>query len=187
MEAVVANLTEPGRRALVVVTGYFGDRLAQMFARYGAAVDRLDVEWGRAVDPAAVERALAASRADIVAIVHGETSTGVLQSRRRRRRGSRARTMRSCVVDAVTTMGAVELEVGAWGIDACYSCSQKGLGRALGNGAGRVLEARARSPRDLPQLLSRPRAARGLLAAAQVSPHDFRAARLRACTPRSAK
>ncbi len=131
MEAVVANLTEPGRRALVVVTGYFGDRLAQMFARYGAAVDRLDVEWGRAVDPAAVERALAATRADIVAIVHGETSTGVLNPVADVARIARAHDA-LVVVDAVTTLGAVELEVGAWGIDACYSCSQKGLGAPSG-------------------------------------------------------
>ena len=54
MEAVVANLTEPGKKALVVVTGYFGDRLAGMFERYGASVDRLSGEWGRAITPAAV-------------------------------------------------------------------------------------------------------------------------------------
>ena len=68
----------PGARVLVVVTGYFGDRLAQIFERYGATVTRVDVEWGRACDPAAVERALAAAPADIVAVVHAETSTGVL-------------------------------------------------------------------------------------------------------------
>ena len=78
MEAAVANVTAPGTRVLVVVTGYFGDRLAQIFERYGAAVTRVDVEWGRACDPAAVERALAAAPADIVAVVHAETSTGVL-------------------------------------------------------------------------------------------------------------
>src|SRR5262245_38979843 len=55
MEAAVANLTTPRRRVFVVVSGYFGDRLAQMFERYGATVTRLDVEWGRACDPAAVE------------------------------------------------------------------------------------------------------------------------------------
>ena len=66
MEAAVANLTKPGARALVVVTGYFGDRLAQMLERYGATVSRLQVEWGRACDPAQVERALATEPADIV-------------------------------------------------------------------------------------------------------------------------
>ena len=54
METAVANLVRDGTRALVVVTGYFGDRLAQMCERYGATVTRLDVEWGRACDPAAL-------------------------------------------------------------------------------------------------------------------------------------
>ena len=55
MERPVANVTAPGARVLVVVTGYFGDRLAQIFQRYGANVARIDVEWGRACDPAAVD------------------------------------------------------------------------------------------------------------------------------------
>src|SRR5262245_19182963 len=64
METVVANLTAPGKRALAIVTGYFGDRLAQMLARYGAEVTRLDVEWGHAGTPDAVEAALASTRYD---------------------------------------------------------------------------------------------------------------------------
>jgi alanine-glyoxylate transaminase / serine-glyoxylate transaminase / serine-pyruvate transaminase len=59
MEAAVGNLAKPGARAVAVVTGYFGDRLAQMLARYGAQVSRVDVEWGRACDPAQLEHALA--------------------------------------------------------------------------------------------------------------------------------
>src|SRR5262245_51817535 len=78
MEAAIANLVREGTRALVVVTGYFGDRLAQMCERYGATVTRLEVEWGRACDPEAFQRALAAKPADVVAMVHAETSTGVL-------------------------------------------------------------------------------------------------------------
>src|SRR4051794_6834825 len=54
METCVANLVESGTRAAVVVTGYFGDRLAQMCERYGAAVTRVNVEWGRACDPDAL-------------------------------------------------------------------------------------------------------------------------------------
>ena len=78
METVVANLVQPGTRVLAVVSGYFGDRLAALCARYGADVARVDVEWGRAVDPSAVSAALEARPADIIAIVHAETSTGVL-------------------------------------------------------------------------------------------------------------
>ena len=77
LETAVANLVEDGTRVLAVVTGYFGDRLAQVCARYGGRVRRLDVEWGRAVDPEAVRSALAADGADVVAVVHAETSTGV--------------------------------------------------------------------------------------------------------------
>jgi len=131
MEAVVANLTKPGSRALVVVTGYFGARLAEMLSRYGAEITRLDVEWGRAVDPADVERALGAGRFDLVAVVHAETSTGVLNPVRDVARLARAHDALT-IVDAVTSLGAMPLDAGAWQIDACYSCSQKGLGAPSG-------------------------------------------------------
>jgi alanine-glyoxylate transaminase / serine-glyoxylate transaminase / serine-pyruvate transaminase len=131
METVVANLTEPGRRALVVVTGYFGDRLAGMFARYGATVDRVDGEWGRAIDPAAVSARLQAATYDLVGVVHGETSTGVANPVADIAALAREHDALS-VVDAVTSLGAVPLEVAEWQIDACYSCSQKGLGAPSG-------------------------------------------------------
>lgn len=131
METVVANLTEPGSRALVVVTGYFGERLANMLARYGAEVTRVDVEWGRAVDPAAVERVLAGGRFDLVAAVHAETSTGVRNPIAELAALARAHGAIS-VVDAVTSLGAMPLDVADWGVDACYACSQKGLGAPSG-------------------------------------------------------
>ena len=131
MEAVVANLTAPGRKALVVVTGYFGDRLAGLLGRYGAAVDRVDGEWGRAIDPDRVAKALAGGRYDLVAVVHGETSTGVLNPVREIAALALEHDALT-IVDAVTSLGAVPLEVDAWGIDACYSCSQKGLGAPSG-------------------------------------------------------
>ena len=131
MEAAVANVTAPGSRVLVVVTGYFGDRLAQIFQRYGASVTRLDVEWGRACDPTMVERALSSAPADIVAMIHAETSTGVLnpvQDIARIAADAGALT----VVDAVTSLGAMPLKTEDWAIDVCYSCSQKGLGAPSG-------------------------------------------------------
>lgn len=131
METAVANITKPGSRVLVVVSGYFGDRLAQIFSRYGAAVQRLDVEWGRACDPSQVERALASDGADIVAVVHGETSTGVLNPVEHIAEVAH-RTGALTVVDAVTTMGGVELRTDRWMVDVCYSCSQKGLGAPSG-------------------------------------------------------
>ena len=147
MEAAVANLTKPGMHALVVVGGYFGDRLAQMLERYGATVGRVQVEWGRACDPAQVERALS-ERADIVAVVHGETSTGVVNPVEEIVRLAQARGALT-IVDAVTTFGGVPLRTGAWGIDACYSCTQKGLGAPSGMApitfSRRAVEGRAAS------------------------------------------
>ncbi len=131
LEAAVANLAEPGRRALVVVSGYFGDRLAQLLTRYGCEVSRLDVEWGRSVDPDAVRRALAERRADLVAVVHAETSTGVrnpVAEVAAIARGYDALT----IVDAVTSLGAMPFDMDGWGVDACFSCSQKGLGAPSG-------------------------------------------------------
>ena len=131
VDAAVANLVEPGCRALAIVNGYFGDRLAQILERHGATVTRLEGEWGRAIDPALVERALAGSAVDVVAVVHGETSTGVrnpVADIAALARGRDALT----IVDAVTSLGAVPVEVAAWGIDACASCSQKGLGAPSG-------------------------------------------------------
>jgi alanine-glyoxylate transaminase / serine-glyoxylate transaminase / serine-pyruvate transaminase len=131
METTVANLVREGTKALVIVTGYFGDRLAQMCERYGARVTRLDVEWGMACDPDALRKQLKAAPADVVAMVHAETSTGVLNrvdelSAVAREHGALT------IVDAVTSLGGHPLDVGAWGIDACYSCTQKCLGGPSG-------------------------------------------------------
>ena len=143
MEAAVANLARPGTRALVVVSGYFGDRLAQMLERYGASVARLDVEWGRAFDPAHVERALKESPAEIVGMVHAETSTGVINPVADVC-GIAARGGAFTIVDAVTSLGAQEVDVAGWGADVCYSCTQKGLGAPSGL-SPIVFSARARS------------------------------------------
>ena len=133
METAVVNLTRPGSRAVVVVTGYFGDRLAQMFSLYGATVTRLEVEWGRACEPAQLESFLRtlSSPPDIVAMVHGETSTGVLNPVTDLcRLASAAGAM--TIVDCVTSLGVHPIDVSAWGADAVYSCTQKGLGAPSG-------------------------------------------------------
>ncbi len=131
MEAAVANLATDGARALVVVTGYFGDRLAQILTRYGARVTRLDVEWGRACDPEAVRKALGAGRFDLVAMVQAETSTGVLNPVDAIARLAREHEALT-IVDAVTSLAAHPLDCGGWDLDVCYSCSQKGLGAPSG-------------------------------------------------------
>jgi len=131
METAIANLVGPGTRVLSVVTGYFADRLAQMATRYGGDVKRVEAEWGRAIDPEQVRQALKASGADVVTIVHAETSTGVLNPVQQvaaiaREHGALV------IVDAVTSLGGMPLDVAGWGLDAVYSCSQKCLGAPPG-------------------------------------------------------
>lgn len=131
METCVANLVKPGTRATVVVTGYFADRLAQMCERYGATVRRVEGEWGRAADPDALGRALKESGADVVAMVHAETSTGVLNPVQQLAAIAREHGALT-IVDAVTSLGGHPLDVGGWGLDAVYSCTQKCLGAPSG-------------------------------------------------------
>jgi alanine-glyoxylate transaminase/serine-glyoxylate transaminase/serine-pyruvate transaminase len=131
METSVANMVTRGTRVLALVGGYFADRLAQMCVRYGGEVTRLEYEWGRACDPAAVEHALKAGKADVVTVVHAETSTGVLNPVEAIARVAGEHGALT-VVDAVTSLGGHPLDVGAWGIGACYSCAQKCIGAPSG-------------------------------------------------------
>jgi alanine-glyoxylate transaminase/serine-glyoxylate transaminase/serine-pyruvate transaminase len=134
MEATISNLVREGTRVLTVVTGYFGEQLAEMCRRYGAIVSRVDVEWGRAVDPEAVRPVLHASGAgaiDIVACVHAETSTGVLNPIREIAALAREHDALT-LVDAVTSLGGHPLDVKGWGLDAVYSCTQKCIGAPSG-------------------------------------------------------
>ena len=131
MEVAVANTVQSGTKVLTIVTGYFGDRLSDLCRRYGGDVRRLDVEWGRACEPEAVAGALEESAVDVVTVVHAETSTGVLNPVREiaaiaHQHGALV------IVDAVTSLGAMPLDVAAWNLDVVYSCSQKGLGAPSG-------------------------------------------------------
>jgi alanine-glyoxylate transaminase/serine-glyoxylate transaminase/serine-pyruvate transaminase len=131
METAVANLVAPGARVLSVVTGYFADRLAQMCTRYGGVVTRVEADWGRSIDPELVRRALAESGADVVTIVHAETSTGVLNPVKEIAALAHQHDA-LVIVDAVTSLGGMPLDVAGWGLDAVYSCSQKCLGSPSG-------------------------------------------------------
>jgi alanine-glyoxylate transaminase/serine-glyoxylate transaminase/serine-pyruvate transaminase len=127
MEAVLVNLLEPGDAVIVGVNGVFGGRMAEVARRAGAEVTPVEVPWGSVIEPDAVRRALAATRAPrLVALVHAETSTGALQplaeiGRLAHEHGA------LFAVDAVTSLGGCELRVDDWGIDACYSATQKCL------------------------------------------------------------
>lgn len=127
METCVVNLIEPGDTAVVCINGVFGGRLQAMAERCGATVVPVEAPWGRAVDPAQLERALARHpAAKVVAFVHAETSTGVLSDAEALARVAQEH---GCLtlVDAVTSLGGSPLEVDAWGLDAVYSGSQKCL------------------------------------------------------------
>jgi alanine-glyoxylate transaminase/serine-glyoxylate transaminase/serine-pyruvate transaminase len=120
MEAAIANLVKEGTRVLVVVTGYFGERLVNMSQRYGASIVRVDAKWGRAIDPQAVRAALrnaGAKGIDLVACVQAETSTGALNPVKEIAALAHEHSA-LVLVDAVTSLGGHPLEVGAWGLDA---------------------------------------------------------------------
>src|SRR5262245_46037632 len=126
MEACLVNLLEPGDRLLVCSAGFFGSRLVEVGGRAGAAVTPLEKPWGQFFQPDEVRDALKRVRPKVVAIVQAETSTGVWQPLEQL--GALCRESDALLlVDAVTSLGCVPLEVDAWGIDAVYSCSQKGL------------------------------------------------------------
>jgi alanine-glyoxylate transaminase/serine-glyoxylate transaminase/serine-pyruvate transaminase len=115
----------------VVVTGYFGDRLVQIMERYGATVRRIDVEWGRAVDPALLRAELKKEGADVVGIVHAETSTGVINPVKELAAIAREYGALT-VVDTVTSLGGHPVDLTGWGVDVAYSCSQKCIGAPSG-------------------------------------------------------
>src|SRR5688572_7466161 len=127
MEAAIANTVTEGTRAVVIVTGYFGDRLAQMCARYGATVRRVEVEWGRACDPQRLFDELKREGADVVGVVHAETSTGVRNPVKELAAIARQHGALT-IVDTVTSLGGHEVDLAGWGVDVAYSCAQKCLG-----------------------------------------------------------
>ena len=126
MEASIANFIEEGETILIAKKGYFGNRLVDMSSRYRANVKVIEKEWGEAFSLDEIEYAIEKYRPSIFAIVHAETSTGVLQPLQGI--GNICR-KNNCLflVDAVTSLGAIDLFIDDWEIDLAYSCSQKGL------------------------------------------------------------
>ncbi len=126
MEACFANLVEPGDRTLILVNGFFGKRMEEVARRLGADVDVLEFPWGTPVVPDAVEKKLKEGAYRIVGVIQGETSTGVqnpVSDIGKLLGGSDT----IFVVDAVTSLGGVEMRMDEWNIDALYSCTQKCL------------------------------------------------------------
>ncbi|RPI26649.1 MAG: alanine--glyoxylate aminotransferase family protein [Acidobacteria bacterium] len=126
METCVVNLIEPGEPMLVCVNGVFGKRMSDVATRAGADVSTLEVAWGQVFDPEAIDQVLRRKPAKLVGIVHAETSTGARQpieevSRVVHSHGA------LLLVDTVTSLGGIEVNVDGWQIDACYSGTQKCL------------------------------------------------------------
>lgn len=126
METCFCNLLEPGDTALVCVNGLFGERMSDIVGRLGGELVRVEAEWGKPIDPEAVRKVLKKGPVKLVAIVHAETSTGVRQPIEEISRIVKAHGA-LLVVDTVTSLAGCEVEVDAWGVDACYSGTQKCL------------------------------------------------------------
>ncbi|MFN3520791.1 MAG: pyridoxal-phosphate-dependent aminotransferase family protein [Phenylobacterium sp.] len=126
MEAAIMNLLEPGDVAVIAVNGAFGGRMADMAGRAGAEVVTVDHAWGEPVDPARIEAALKARQAKVLAFVHAETSTGARSDAQTLCALARAHGALS-IVDCVTSLGGIAVDVAAWDADVVYSGTQKCL------------------------------------------------------------
>jgi alanine-glyoxylate transaminase/serine-glyoxylate transaminase/serine-pyruvate transaminase len=126
MEAALCNLIEPADKVIVCVNGFFGERMCEMVHRCGGELIRVEAPWGKAIESSQVSEALDRQRPKVVAIVHAETSTGVLQPLEEigklvHEHGA------FFLVDAVTSLGGCPVKVDEWKIGVCYSGTQKCL------------------------------------------------------------
>ena len=128
MEAALVNILEAGDTVVVGINGYFADRIGQIASRCGATVHIVNAPWGHPLDPKAMEAEIKKHpKVKVVAMVHAETSTGVLNpvaeiAEIAHRHGALA------LADTVTSLGGIEVAVDRWGVDVCYSGTQKCLG-----------------------------------------------------------
>ena len=162
LEAAITSLVEPGERVVVGECGRFGLLLIEIAERCGAEVVVVREEWGRVIDPARIAAALAQGRTRLVAMIHGETSTGVLQPLEEIARLARQHDA-LLLADVVVTLGGCAVAVDRWGVDVAVAGTQKclscpsGLAPVTYNArAAAVLKGRASKVRsnylDLTQL-----------------------------------
>src|SRR4030042_6206356 len=126
MEASIVNTLSPGDKVLSLSNGVFGDRYANIAERFGADVTRVKFEWGKAVDPDGADKALKADpKIKAVLVTHNETSTGLTNDL-----GAIASIVRKhdklLLVDAISSLGCIDLPVDKWGGDVVVTGSQKG-------------------------------------------------------------
>ncbi|HAH05276.1 MAG TPA: aminotransferase [Elusimicrobia bacterium] len=141
MESAVVNLLSPGDKTLVHSTGSFGDRFAAIHRAYGLQPDVVAEEWGHAADPEKLRKALRSAKGwKAVYLQHTDTSTGIVNDLQTLARTVREESDALVVVDAVSGLGAEELETDAWKLDVTLSASQKGLMAPPGLGFAAVSE-----------------------------------------------
>jgi aspartate aminotransferase-like enzyme len=140
-ESAIANLCSPGDRVLAVAAGSFGERWAAMARRFGCEVEELRYPWGETPSPEDLRARLAEiDPVSLVFLVHSETSTGVVSDVRRLAEVVRDAGALS-VVDAVSSLGAVPLDMDDWGLDVVVSGAQKALMTPPGLATAAVSEA----------------------------------------------
>ncbi|HSQ25022.1 MAG TPA: alanine--glyoxylate aminotransferase family protein [Pyrinomonadaceae bacterium] len=131
MEAALVNVIEPGDEVVVCVNGVFGERMRDIIGRAGGKPFVVEAKWGEAIDAGQIQTALASSKPRALAVVHAETSTGVLQdlsglAEMAHEHGA------LFIVDAVTSLGGHPVGIDRSGIDICYSGTQKCIGAPPG-------------------------------------------------------
>jgi alanine-glyoxylate transaminase/serine-glyoxylate transaminase/serine-pyruvate transaminase len=142
METGLVNLTEPGDTVIVGASGYFGRRIIELARRAGCEVIEVMEDWGTHVPNARLLEALDDNpEATLLAVVHGETSTGSLHPLAELGAAMQDRPGTLLMADCVTTLGGTELDIAGWGIDYAYSCTQKCLGSPPGMSPISVSEA----------------------------------------------
>jgi alanine-glyoxylate transaminase/serine-glyoxylate transaminase/serine-pyruvate transaminase len=123
MEAAFVNFVSPGDPVVIAVNGLFGERMVEVASRLGASVVRVDFPWGSPIDPDEILNAHPHPK--IIAIVHAETSTGVRNDIQPISEGKGEALL---LVDCVTSLGGIEVEIDSWGVDIAYAGTQKCLG-----------------------------------------------------------
>jgi alanine-glyoxylate transaminase/serine-glyoxylate transaminase/serine-pyruvate transaminase len=126
MEASLINFIEPGDDVAVVVGGTFAARMCEMVERCGGRLLRIDHRPGTIADPDQVRQAVRGKKLKVLAVVHSETSTGICQPLEPLKKIAQE-TGALLVVDTVSSLGGLPLKVDEWGLDVCYSGSQKCL------------------------------------------------------------
>ena len=127
MDIPAANLIEPGDKALVICTGYFGDRYADLLSRYGAGVTKLECPIGETVDAAAVEDALKKDDYKLLTFTHVDTSTAVRVNPEPIGKLGRDYGVLT-ILDGVCSVAGEELRQEEWGVDVALTASQKAVG-----------------------------------------------------------